>query len=346
MDAITIIALVVAAVAVAVAGLAVVALVRQRAGGADDGLAASIAEVRAALDRRAALEDERVGRIDAGIDQLRQTVAAQDGALDAQLRRMAGDLAEVTGLFRHDGARGSWGEVSLERLFETAGMTAGRDFTMQFNAGDGVPDAVVHLPKGRTIVIDAKFPQVRFTEALGLDDDAERAARLADHAKEVARTGKALAKKGYADHATAQYVVMFVPSQAVFEAAMAAHAGLFDELFAVGVVITGPAGLFSLLKSAAALLAQQAAVDDAKAILAEVSELRKRLAVFVDHLDGIRSGLARAVEGFNRAIGSWNGRLVPHVDAMVDLAHLDDVDHPEPVTEDLRLDEVRDPRAA
>jgi DNA recombination protein RmuC len=223
----------------------------------------------------------------------------------------------------------------MKRVFEQGGLVEGRDYTCQAIQGGVKPDALVHLPGGRNIVIDAKFPAARYLEALSEPDPGQRRRLLAEQGKELERLGKELTAKGYAELAAGGYVVMYLPSQAVYEAAAEAHADLVDRLMANRVVIAGPTSLYALLLTVGSLLTEFKALQQADAILDEARELHRRLARFVGHLQRVGTGLTGAVRAFNEAVGSW-GRLSPQLNRIGDLTGRDQLNNPVAVDDGAR----------
>ena len=275
----------------------------------------------------------KMNQVDTKLANLQQTVDQREGALQAQVTGLDAAMRNVVGLFTNDRQRGSWGELTIKRIFESAGMTEDRDYTMQFTDVDKRPDVVVHIPGGRTIVIDSKFPIARYVEALNEPNEGERTKLLVEHGKELERTGKALAKKHYQKDATAAYVVMYVASQAVLEAAMTAHPDAIERLMDEGVIVAGPNGVFALVKTAASLMAQAQAIDDANNILAEVKTVRNRLNVFAGHLGKVGGAINKAAEAYNGAIRSWDSMLKPAINRATEMARLDEVQDMSPVNE-------------
>jgi len=269
----------------------------------------------------------KLDQVDTKLANLQQTVDQREGALNAQVTGLDAAMRNVVGLFTNDRRRGSWGELTLKRIFEAAGMTENRDYTLQFTDGDKRPDVVVHIPGGRSIVIDSKFPTTRYLEAMAIEDRDERQTVMAAHGKELEAVGKSLVKKHYADNACAGYVIVFVPSQSVYEAAAAAHPGVVERLMQQGVIIAGPVNVFALIKTAGTLMAEHRAVKDAREIVGEVRELRSRLGVFADHFERVGKGLNTAVKAFNSAIGSWNSRLSPSVNRIAEMSGTDELSY-------------------
>jgi DNA recombination protein RmuC len=289
-------------------------------------MARRLEEVQKALANRDGALGAQVEQLDAKLAVLQQSVTGREAALDEQVRGIGVQMHGITSLFTNDRARGGWAEIGMKRIFEQGGLVEGRDFTCQVNGGDVQPDAVVHLPGGRNIVIDAKFPVARFVEGLAEEDPERRQRLLAEQGKELERVGKTLANKGYAELASGGYVVMYLPSQAVYEAAASAHPELLDRLMTVRVIIAGPSALYALLLNVASLLTEFKALQQADQILEDARELHKRMSTFASHLQGVGAGLNNAVRAFNGAIGSWGSRVAPQLARISEQTGRDEVD--------------------
>ncbi|MFQ5523083.1 MAG: DNA recombination protein RmuC, partial [Acidimicrobiia bacterium] len=261
-----------------------------------------------------------VSELAAALAAVQRTLAEQKATLETQVSGIDSKVGSITQLFTNDRARGNWGEISLLRILELGGLSEGRDFETQVQVGTGTADAVVHLPGDRRIVIDAKFPVARYLDALACDDDGERDRLLAAEAKELERVGKELAARGYAEAASGGYVVMYLPSQAVYEAAAAASPQVIEKLLATRVVVAGPAALFPILMSVGAILTEERSVQQADEILSQTRELHKRIGTFVGYLGDVGSHLGKTVDAFNRAVGSWTSRLSPQLARLSELS--------------------------
>ena len=268
--------------------------------------------------------DAQLQDVNGKLASLQSTVHQRDGVLDTKLGALDSTVQGIATLFSSNQHRGTWGELSLTRIFELAGMVDGRDFTLQFHAGDRRPDAIVLLPHGRTIVIDSKFPTARFEEAMRAEGD-ERDRLLVAHGKELEETGKALARKHYTQESTADYVIMYVPSQAVYETAMQANSAAVESLMQKRIIVAGPATVFGLIVTAGSLLAEAQRLEDAQNILNHVVTVRDRLNTFAGHLAGVGTSINKAAESFNKAIRSWDSRLKPAIDKTTAMAHLESV---------------------
>ncbi len=276
-------------------------------------------EMKSALAAREGALGAQVAQLDTKLANLQESVTGREAALDEQVRGIGSQMQGITALFTNDRARGGWAEIGMKRIFEQGGLVEGRDYTCQVSEGGIKPDAVVHLPGGRKIVIDAKFPTARFGDALSEEDPDRRQRLLSEQGKELERVGKTLANKGYAELASGGYVVMYLPSQAVYEASASAHPELIDRLMTSRVIVAGPTALYALLLTVGSLLTEFQALQQADQILDEARELHKRLTTFAGHLQGIGTGLTKAVKAFNEAVGSWGSKVAPQLTRMTDL---------------------------
>ena len=276
-------------------------------------LARRIDDIQVSLAGREGVLGAQVAQLDEKLARLQESVTGREAALDRQVREIGAQMLGITALFANDRARGSWAEIGMKRVFEQGGLVEGRDYTCQVGTGEIKPDAVVHLPGGRNLVIDAKFPIARFAEALQEKSPERRRRLLLAQGKELERVGKGLAGKGYAEMASGGYVVMYLPSQAVYEAAAAAHPELLDRLMSCRVIVAGPTALYALLLNVGALLTEFRALEQADQILDDARELHRRMSKFMTHLQAVGSGLGHAVDAFNRAVGSWGSRVAPQL---------------------------------
>lgn len=328
--------------AAAVIGLMVLLLVagRRQANTAqtapEPDLVRRIDDLQTAIATREGALGAQVAQIDSKLAMLQESVTGREASLDEQVRGLGTQMKGITSLFTNDRARGGWAEIGMKRIFEHGGLVEGRDYSCQVTYGDIRPDAIVHLPGGRNIVIDAKFPTARYAEALAEEDGDRRARLLAEQGKELERIGKGLAARGYLEVASGGYVVMYLPSQAVYEAAAAAHPELIDRLMSSRVIVAGPSALYALLLSVGSLLTEFRALERADQILDDAVELRRRMTGFVDHLQRVGAGLTTTVSVFNGAVGSWQSRLSPQLNRMSEQSGGDEIIGPGPIEEAVR----------
>ena len=255
--------------------------------------------------------------------QLQQSEAAQSSTLGEVkkqlelLSQQSQSLANETQQFRmvltSNQARGRWGEETLRRVVEAAGMSAHCDFSEQAVEGDSKPDLIVRLPGERVIIVDAKVPDFDFLNALESADPMKRAESLAAHAAKLKNTIKALAERDYPrQFANAlDYVVLFVPAESLFSAALEGDHDLIVWAAEKRILLATPASLIALLRSVAVSWQQHAQTENAAAIAEAAQELFTRVCKFTEHFERIRDGLLKTNEAFNSAVGSYERMVRP-----------------------------------
>jgi len=233
------------------------------------------------------------------------------------LSQQSSTLAQETQQFRlvlhSNQARGRWGEETLRRVVEAAGMSAHCDFTEQSQSEDKKPDLVVRLPGERFIIVDAKVPDLDFLSALETADAGKRADSLAAHAAKLKATIKALADRDYPSQFpnALDYVVLFVPAESLFSAALEGDRDLIVWAAEKRILLATPASLIALLRSVAVSWQQHAQTENAQKIAEAAQTLFARVVVFAEHLEKIRGGLQTANKAFDQAVGSYESRVRP-----------------------------------
>ena len=218
---------------------------------------------------------------------------------------------------RRPEVRGQWGEMTLKRLAELAGMVEHCDFVEQAHVrtADGAlrPDMVVHLPDGRDIVVDAKTPLDAYLTAVEAPDDEARAAALQRHARKVRERVRELAAKGYWQqfHNAPDFVVLFIPGDQFLSAALDIDRSLLEDALASKVILATPTSFVALLRAVAYGWRQEQLAENAEKIRTVGEEMYGRLVTFAEHLTRLGKSLESSVGHYNKAVGSFDTRILP-----------------------------------
>ena len=213
--------------------------------------------------------------------------------------------------------RGQWGEITLRRLVELAGMVEHCDFIEQVHVvGDDKiirPDMIVNMPDQRQLVVDVKTPLDAYLAAAEAPDDAQRKLALEKHAKNVRAHIRLLASKGYWTQfdESPEFVILFIPGDQFLSAALAEEPDLIEYALSQQIILATPTSLVALLKAVAYGWRQLALADNAKEIRVLAEDLYGRLGTFVTHMNKVGRQLASSVENYNRAVGSLERSVLP-----------------------------------
>ena len=277
-----------------------------------------------AVEQLVAPLKEQLGRVDSQLMRLDQERRESRGRLEAQLRtlndtgeRLRTETGALVTALRKPNARGQWGQMQLRNVVELAGMVRHCDFAEQSPvAGDETvlrPDLIVTLPGGKQVVVDAKAPLQGVLDAYQARDEAEREQHLRDHARLLRKHVKSLAEKAYwvgLDTAP-DFVVMFLPGEHLYGAALEADPALIEDAMARRVLIATPTTLLAMLRAVAYGWQQERVAESAQAISDLGRELHARLVKLSGLVATLGTRLNSTVRAYNETVGSYEARVLP-----------------------------------
>ena len=264
---------------------------------------------------------EVVERLEAQIREFELQRQHSLGGLEHHLTSLSKETVALSQALRAPNTRGRWGELTLRRVAELAGMVAQCDFFEQESANGMRPDMLVKLPGNRVLPVDAKAPLSAYLDAEAAPDDAARGAALDRHAAQLARHVQTLSGREYwSGFETApEMVVLFLPGDHFLSAALERDPGLLDRALGKKVLIATPVTLISVLKGIAFGWRQERLAKNADELRRIASEFYDRMRVFTESYAESGRQLGKAVEAYNKSAGSWEARLDPSLKRMREL---------------------------
>ncbi len=258
------------------------------------------------------------------IEELEKSRSEAYGGIKSQLEAMqlsqqslTQETQNLVKALRRPEVRGQWGEITLRRLVELAGMVEHCDFIEQAHTvSDGQiirPDMIVNMPDQRQLVVDVKTPLDAYLEAAEAEDDAQRKLGLERHAKNVRAHIRMLSTKAYWEQfeESPEFVILFIPGDQFLSAALSEEPDLIEYALSRQIILATPTSFVALLKAVAYGWRQLALADNAKEIRVLAEDLYGRLATFVSHMNRVGRQLASSVENYNKAVGSLERKVLP-----------------------------------
>lgn len=328
-------------------------LAQENLGKFQEGAKAELKAREQAIDTLTKPIRERLEKFDGKLDEMEKARIGAYRALDTQLRALVDthlpqlhrETANLVKALRQPQARGRWGEVQLRRVVELAGMLEHCDFEEQVTRttekGRQRPDLIVRLPGGRQVVVDAKVSLDAYLRAVEAPDERARQQALVDHARQIRTHIDQLGKKSYFEQfdPSPEFVVLFVPGEAFFSAALTQDPTLIESAAENRVIPASPTTLIALLKAVSYGWRQEAIVENAREVAELGRDLYERIAKLAEHWYKVGKGLDNAVGAYNDSVGTLESRVLPAARRFRDLKAVGKgrkIDVLEPLTQETR----------
>ena len=299
-------------------------LARSQFGALQDASRSDLSERQKAIEAIVKPVAESIQQVDRKLQEVeRQREGAYAGLIEqvkglAETQsRLQSETSNLSRALRAPISRGKWGEMQLRRVVELAGMLDRCDFVEQPTLSDDQgktlrPDMVVNLPGGKSVVVDAKAPLAAYLDAADLPDDAARESKLREHARHVRDHITALGARNYARHVepAPEFVVMFLPGESFFGAALRLDPSLLEYGIERGVIPASPTTLIALLRAIGYGWRHEQLAENAKEISDLGRQLHERLRTMTGHFDSLGKSLDAATAAFNKAVASLDTRVL------------------------------------
>jgi len=277
------------------------------------------------------------------------SITSQLGAMHSGQESLRKETGKLVSSLRQPNVRGRWGELTLKRLAELAGMVDRCDFAEQVHVknidGEGAarPDMIIHLPEDGQLVVDVKTPLDSYLDAVAATDEAERKRHLEAHARSMGEHVKKLASKAYFDQFehSPEFVILFVPGDQFLSAALDVKPSLLDDALRNKVLLVTPTSLVALLKVVAYGWMQFKLAQNAEEIRDLAIEMHKRLGTFTGHLASVGKRLDDSVKSYNSAIASLETRVMPNMRKIKELGADSGKDSAAPQSIDITARELK-----
>lgn len=269
--------------------------------------------IRDALEKT----EKQVERMESGRQQAHGALTKHLETMAESHRLLQSETRNLVQALRRPEVRGQWGELTLKRLAELAGMVEHCDFqeqaSVQTDNGQQRPDMIVRMPDKREIIVDAKTPLDAYLSAVEAVNDEERKTRLQQHARNVRARIRELSSKSYWQQFrhSPDFVVLFIPGDQFLSAALDVDHTLIEDALSQNVILATPTSFVALLRAIAYGWRQEVLAENAEVIREVGQDLYGRLATFAEHLSRLGRSLDSSVSAYNKAISSYDSRILP-----------------------------------